>query len=208
MLRRHFPVVLSCVLFASCSHDPKKATKANFASAIQSMLDKSPACIAAAVPSDHADFMGRPQPDSALESLVAVGLASKVRAQVHPSDFLSELGHPNQTVPGLRYELSAKAKQYVRRNEALAAMAIIGPPLQSLCFGNKKVTEIVRYSEPSPTMGQTMTEVTYKYALVNVADWAKDPSIEKAYFTNQQLNPQETAAVLILMSDGWRVQGM
>jgi hypothetical protein len=74
-----------------------------------------------------------------------------------------------------------------------------------MCFAEKKVTSIVRYSEPASGPGVTLSEVTYTYSLSNVAGWANDPAVRSAYHFEKQLSRSQEARIgLMLMSDGWR----
>jgi hypothetical protein len=57
-------------------------------------------------------------------------------------------------------------------------------------------------------MGQETTEVTYRYCLKQVASWAEDPELRRAYpYLERELatrsTPHETAAILVRTSDGW-----
>ncbi len=84
-------------------------------------------------------------------------------------------------VQGYRYEVADSAKRYVEQVRTL------GGHSPELCYG-KKVEDIVRFTEPSAAMGMTVSQVPYTWRLVDIADWARNPGIEKQFYTEQFLN--------------------
>ena len=104
----------------------------------------------------------------------------------------------NKYLPGQTYDLTAKGKQWVRKTEFAGTY---------VCYARGKVLKVVRYSEPNAMLGQTVTQVAYEWALVDVADWVKDPTVRKAYsLKDAELRgeTQEANMPLVLMNDGWR----
>ncbi len=182
------------------------ATKGNFKAAIQAQLDKNPVCISASVPTEVPSFNGQLGPDKQLEPLVEVGLVNRSQAMVRRAsmDFMFGDRRPKQ-VPGYRYELSDLGKKYARTLPH--QMLGFGGSSANFCYGNRKVVEVVRYTQPGAAMGMTISEVTYTWKLADIADWAKNPDVEKTYYTAQFLKvadtPQQATMDLVLSNDGW-----
>jgi hypothetical protein len=202
-----FPITTSFLLLLTllgCSN-PKKPNDANFKKAIQEALDHQPVCISAPVPTQRPDFNGVQRPDAMLDALVKVGLVSATPATITQNDFISG----RTKIQGVQYELTEKGKKFLTTDKRMAGMSLLGPS-STLCYARKEVVSIVRYSEPSSAMGQTMSEVTYTYKLAGVADWAQDEAIQKAFLPARQMaaatTPEEAKIALVLMSDGWRVR--
>lgn len=194
--------LIGCGLVACGSK--KDANKSNFKAAIQAELDKDPVCIAATLPDDTPSWNGQLKTNDQLEPLMQAGLVKRTQRMMarSPMDVEFEDKRPKE-VQGYRYEVADNAKKYVQQVRTL------GGHSPELCYGKKKVEDIVRYTEPSAAMGMTVSQVTYTWRLVDSADWARNPGIEKQYYTEQFLNaanqPQEAKIGLALSNDGWHV---
>lgn len=203
-----FIAVTFAVLICSCSHDLKAPTQANFEHVISPYLASEHACIVVSVPRESPDFRGTHEPVPDLDALMHAGLVTESTAMVKPAFNQIDLFHPNQQVPGVRYELSKEGSKYVRNAVRTRAMSLMGPA-QQLCYADKKLADLVRWTEPTATMGRTITEVTYTYKLVNIANWARNVDVERAFYTERELaaadTPKEAKITLVLMNDGWRV---
>lgn len=203
-----FAAVSFGVLFCSCSRDPKAPTKLNFEQVISPHLANQHACIVVSVPRESPDFRGKHEPVPDLDALVQVGLVEKASAMVKPNFNQVDLFHPNQQVPGVRYQLSKEASKYLHNDVRIRAMSAMGAEEQ-LCYADKRLADVLRWTEPAATRGRTITEVTYTYKLVDVANWARNADVERAFFTNRELaaadNSMEAKTTLVLMNDGWHV---
>lgn len=197
---------IAAAMLASCG-SKKDASKANFKAAIQAELDTEPQCIVATLPRDIPSWDGRFGTDRELESLVRAGLVRRTQVMMKRSsmDWMLEDRRPKQ-VSGYRYDFSDTGKKYVVQVHGLMGTA------PALCYGKKKVVDIVRYSEPSPAMGMTVSQVTYTWRLTDIAEWARNPEVEKTFHTQQWLatadTPKEAQASLALSNDGWHVPRM
>jgi hypothetical protein len=200
--------LLVYLLMVACSLDPKAPTKRTFERVIAAQLEKDRACIVVQLPLEIPDFQGKHRPDPEIEPLVHLGLVTKVATNVKPQFGDIGLLEKPHDIPGLRYDLAQAATRYRKNDPRTSAMSMIQQS-QQLCFADKKLVNVVRWTEPSLAFGRTMVEVTYTYKLVNVANWAKDPDIERVYYATRALaaadQPQESKIGLVLMSDGWRV---
>lgn len=203
-----FVAVTFGVLLCSCSRDPKAPTKLNFERVISPYLANQHACIVASIPRESPDFRGKHEPVPDLDALVQVGLVEKAPAMVKPGFNQVDLFRPNQQVPGVRYQLSREASKYLHNDARIRAMSAIGAE-QQLCYADKRLADVLRWTEPTATMGRTITEVTYTYRLVDVANWARNADVERAFYTGRELaaaeTPKEAKMTLVLMNDGWHV---
>jgi hypothetical protein len=189
------------LLVVSCG-SKKDANKGNFLAAIQAELDKEPVCIVATLPQDAPSGNGQMKTLDQLEPLVRASLVKRTETMVHRSQFdvMLEDRRPKQ-IPGYRYELSDLGKKYVMGVRTLTGM------LPEICYGKKKVEEVVRFTEPSSARGMTVSQVSYTWKPTDIAAWARDPDIEKMFYTSRFLNaaniPQEAKMDLVLSNDGW-----
>jgi len=197
-----FPyIVLAAVLLLGSCLDPKKASDSNFKKAIQAKLDKESVCITAMAPEKLADVGGKHSSTPMIDSLVALGMIAG-----HPITIIDKDFGFTSSRPGMEYVITEKGKQFERADKN-AGMSLGGGSYTSLCSGKKEVVDIVRYSEPSAMMGQTISQVTYTYKITDLASWMRDPAFLKAYPVDLRAAdaPVEAKMGLILMSDGWRV---
>jgi hypothetical protein len=75
----------------------------------------------------------------------------------------------------------------------------------SLCTGNMKVTSIETYTKPSEIFDQTLTSVTYRYAIEGAADWARDARVQALHprFARHFQKPVSSMD-LVQTNKGWR----
>ncbi len=124
----------------------------------------------------------------------------------------SQRGTPSKLLPklapGTHYDFTAEERKYAAHPEHSALL--VGT--ETLCYGVLEVIEIVRYSEPGNALGQTMTEVTYRYALRSIAPWVNNATLLKDFPELAQIktrdHPGENHLDLVLMGDGWRVTNL
>ena len=207
--RSHCFLFAGFLLLFGCAN-PRTASTSTFKTAIQAALREDPLFLIAPIPVEFADSHGTHYTDDRLEALVHVGVLDKSSVMVKESPFSRMLeDRKRRVLPGVRYDVSDKGKQFLRSIKRLTVSTKV------IAYADKQVVDIVRYSEPATSAaGQTVSEVTYTYKLVNIAEWARNPAVQKYFFTNRnnQLDenapPIEAKAFLALMSDGWRVPRM
>lgn len=187
---------------AGCGGDPREASDANFERALAAYSAEHPMCLegdAWEMPT-HAftdptrwlgGYIDPEQNKRELEALAAAGLVSR-----HPDT-------PNPSLIEYRLTPEGEAAYRTYRNS-------LGSEGGALCFGTPHVEKIVRYSEPADLFGQQVSEVTYRYTLQEVATWAEDPDLQRAFphlaeVLAAQTEPAERKASLVLNSDGWSV---
>jgi len=143
------------------------------------------------------DFIKQAQVDQnnatitrAVDALVKAGVLSVSDGTKQEK---SLFGNREITVPTKVYALTDAGKK-----------AIVNPAGTAMCIGHYKVDEIVRFTEPSNAMGQTISTVSFTVSPVDVPDWAKSEDVQKLYGLNTKLAEHAKATrTVVLASDGW-----
>lgn len=203
------PAIIVIWVIIMCSACSKTAAnKRNFKAAIQTQLDHEPACITVSAPKEVPSFRGEIRTDANSEVLVQAGLMNRVNAMVKVTDYFSIFDpHQPKEIPGYRYDLTDAGKKYIG-SDGRPISFFRDSPQQELCYGRRHVLDVVRYTEPGAAFGGvTATDVTYTWKLTEVAAWAKESAVEKAFFTGRQVSAemehQEAHMSLVLSNDGW-----
>lgn len=205
--------VAATMLLAACSSSTS-ASKSNFAKAINARLEKS--CVSldpGYVPSDDVSYpvkialsqlSDKAQADqqnakmlAPFNALVKAGLLTVADTEV------SSMLMGDKPTPGKVYSLTEEGKN------ALDRSIMVG---RSFCAGHYKVDEIVNYTVPGKGMGGiTGSEVNFTYVPADVPSWATSDAIKSAfpdfYQTVTSAQPKKGHIDLVLMSDGWHVDG-
>jgi hypothetical protein len=199
--------IISLLFLTACS-DEKKRSDANFAKAINQYLTKhGDVCTVVGrgfpvdVPkSEQGDQYGTGPQLAALEQAGLVH-SSDTTAVVH--GMLDSLRGSTPPQPVKRYELTEEGKKYFR--QASGGLGETG----SVCYGQKTVDSIVRWTDPVTTGADSQTEVTYTYRIADLAPWAERPDVQRAFsdvrmtVTGQSRTTQ--VAGLQLTNKGWQV---
>lgn len=191
---------LTSVLLAitSCS-DSKTANNKNFEAAINKTLTKNNlACITIdkPFPVDVIADTETQYPEYAeLEALKKVGLVTSNDIQKPMSNFFG----PPTVRKVHEYQLTPEAKKIAQNNRGIYET--------NLCYANVVVDKIIKWTEPAAAFGQTLTTVTYTYKLENMANWAKNTEVSKAFpEIAQAINgdaKEQQNQDLILTNVGW-----
>ncbi len=207
-MRRFFLVALAGILLFTACNDSKKPGNANFSRAINHYLAKhGEACVSIGqtfpidVPeSKEQDQFGIATEMAALEQ-TGLAHASNTTAVVH--GMLDALRGPTPPQPVKRYELADEGKKYFRQSPGIFEKN------GEFCYGQKTVDTIVKWTEPMTIGAYSQTEVTYTYKLVNVADWAEQPGMQRAFpdirTTIGGASKTDQIAGLQLTNQGWEV---
>jgi hypothetical protein len=208
---RHFYLVsiAGLLLLASCN-DAKKPSEANLTKAINQHLTKhGEACtvIGRPFPIDIPEFEQRLQSGTGLEmaALEQAGLlqSSSTTAVVH--GMLDALRGSTPPQPVKRYEPTTEGKKYFQQVPGAFGQT------NGLCYGQKSVDAIVKWTEPVTAGASSQIEVTYTYKIVNLAGWAKRPDVQRAFPIIQAnltgASKTSEIAGLQLTSKGWEVPG-
>jgi hypothetical protein len=194
------PIVLGLML-AGC-WSKKDAGKGNFENVINKYLERNPITISP-LRTDFPVTIELPAKDSIgleaeqeninqYEALAGIGfLEVKSESVEIQSNFFHE---EKTTVPAKIYSLTEKGKQALDQKNK-----------RGFCVATYEVDEISDFSEPSETMGYTISHVNYTVSPHNIVDWVKDERVVEAFPLLKELleKHQSQSATLVLMNDGW-----
>ncbi len=211
-------ITLSALLAVSVSvsacSDPKEASRDNFRAIIEPVV-KNAFCRQISIPQyrlteEYTDdapafplIIGAAPPQwggasetemrSMLEAATKEGLLTRT-AKTAPAVYgsSSDALKPTQLII---YEPTDKGKDVFR---GVGGKRAGSPERPNVCFGEGKVDDIVRWTEPADAFGQTLTQVTYTYSGKNFPDSAPKE------ITEQASKPKEARIALVKMSDGWQ----
>ena len=192
--RSTIAILIVVPLLVACD-DKRTANASNFVQALQHYYDGHPEC--AALPIDFvlgapvgADQASRGQADA----LVRAGLLS-----VKSAGGVSPPSAGTQT--SVQYTLTAAGAQAIRKG----ADSFLGG--MTLCYAQRRITEVVSFTAPAEVLGTTASRVNYAYELRDIAVWAKDgalqevfPSIKTALATPNRSDIDG----MILTDSGWQ----
>src|SRR3546814_717918 len=189
-------VCLAALTVTACS-DPKEANKSNFTTAINNWIEKNPPCIS--IP------RGRITPDSAgdapfpryldaspvtakyaiesrarerapFDALVEAGLMSVEEATISVKAGL--FGDQTRDLPVRAYDLTEEGKKVVSSEGEKTAFS---SPAHRFCYGVPNVDEVLQFTEPADAMGVKISQVTYRYHLRDLPEWARNERVQAAF---------------------------
>jgi hypothetical protein len=220
--------LLLCFAVGACG-DPKEPSEGNFSKAIETYLQTNGrACTSGPklpreVMQSSIDFYEKQrkanpnaQPD-AMVALVAAGLVSGTATEVDSNEGRMSIGpREKKMVPGKRYDWTdaGKAALSVDGARFLQVPGRFGSAWSNqsgLCYAKVELHKIIKWDEPMSLGSYTETNITYQYALSDVAPWAKRPDIQAAMpDIKKVIEEAETAEQTItvkLTNIGWEVIG-
>ncbi|MEI9978259.1 MAG: hypothetical protein WDN23_04540 [Edaphobacter sp.] len=171
--------IVGFVLLAACN-STRKPSSENFTKAIDQYLAKHgetctsigrqfPIDIPTSTP--QAQYGFGPQ----LAALQQAGLVSETDTTAVVHGMLDALRGSTSPQPVKRFQLTAEGQRYFRQVPGTFGQT------GGLCFGQKAVGSILKWSDPVTTNGSSQTEVTYTYKLVNLAPWAERSDIQQVF---------------------------
>ena len=189
-------IIATALSSASCSNTA--ANKRTFKAAIRAELANDPACVWVPLPQEKPKINGQAT-DSVVDALARIGLVKRIDVMLQASRWDPILrDYRVDQEPGVKYEVTDAGKTYYRNDP------IRGP---QLCYGSRKLVDIVEFTGPFPATGGAGRVVTYTWKLTDVADWAKDPGLQKVFPRLRKLIsnkiPHEDEMTLILSKNGW-----
>lgn len=221
-MKAHVALIASSVVVASCS-DSKAASKDNFQQAINEWIEKGPPCLSVpdgSVTAPGQEYNAMPRYVAAtpakqpfaeesrqrrlapLEALVDAGVLKSTRTEIERR---SMFGDRENKVAVIAYDFTENGKASFKED---AGRSVFGGTRSGLCYGKPQVDEVTQFTQPGEMMGMTLSQVSYKYHLADLPDWAKNPKV-KAAFPDLARNTAESIdgkATLILTNDGWKHQ--
>ena len=208
------------LIVAGCS-DPKAASKKNFETAINDWICEYPPCVtlprgsvrpaeqtadASLFPiyveqasSDHPLRLENQQRAAKpFEALASAGLLKADTVEIDVDGGYFGGGPRKQVV--VAYSLTPEGETAF----AETGSAFLGKR-PSLCYGEPRVTEIVRYTEPGEMMGVTVSQVEYRYQLRNLPQWTKAQPLREAFpqLARDSAETLESKAAVVLTNEGW-----
>ena len=200
MMKIIVAIVLGLVLTGCWSK--KEAGKGNFENVINEYLERNSITISP-LRTDFPVTMELPSKDSIgmemeqeninqYEALVGIGFLEVKNERV---EIQSNLLHEEiVTVPAKIYSLTEKGKQALDKKNQ-----------RGFCVATYQVDDISDFSEPSETMGYTISHVNFTVSPHNIVDWVKDERVVETFPDLKELleEHQSQSATLVLMNDGW-----
>lgn len=218
-MRATISILASSMMLASCS-DPKAASKDNFEHVINAWAEKHPPCITVpwgdAQEGDGSRMDFPRYKESAPQKLAFMEAARKKQAEAF--DALVEAGlmkasateitrkaafADDKKIAVTAYDLTDKGKAALEKD---AKGAVLSGAQTAFCYGKPHVDEVTQFTEPGEMMGMKISQVSYRYHLADLPDWAKSARV-KAAFPEIARNTAESLdgkAAVVLTGDGWK----
>jgi len=190
--------IVACLVFplalVACGN-PKEASKANFKKALEDYFTEN----CSRLPVNVQTFPivmngGLPQNAVKYNALVEAGLLTRTELPVSTPVPLQGV----RVLPNIEYNLTGKGKTLFKEGGGLLS----GKP-SGFCFGHVEIASIDSFSEPAQLNGQTISQVTFTANPI-LDDWAKSPTIQRAFPENTSGKSGQMTLPLVLMNDGWR----
>lgn len=205
-------MLLGVLLLVGCA-SKKDANEKNFSEALNSYLaKKGQICLGIPSPwpvdlneSERRSGMGRAVEMAALEK------AGLVRSHETETEYTPPLSSRSVKTKVLRYELTDSGKTFYWEKDRLA-LAGNKQVQGDLCYGQQTLDKIVKWDGPTPDGDSKEASVFYTYKIENLAEWAKNPDIQRVFpgvastidgATRTTLNQAVT-----LTNEGWVVKGL
>jgi hypothetical protein len=203
---------------AGCA-DPKEASKGNFEKAINDWIGTNPPCLSIPGSSIKAADSDAPFPRFVDASPVTAKYAVESRQrQLAPFDAMvdagllrveettikakSGWGNDVHEVPVRSYDLTEAGKNALTTKGEKTAFL---EPSQQFCYGKPQVDEIVQFTEPGDAMGMKVAQVSYRYHLGDLPQWAKNQKMRAAFpqLERDSKDSIDAKAAVILTNEGW-----
>ncbi|MBT9332001.1 hypothetical protein [Paracidobacterium acidisoli] len=140
-----------------------------------------------------------------LAALQHAGLVSETDTTAVVHGMLDALRGSTPPQPVRRYQLTMEGAKYFQQVPGTFGQT------GGLCYGQKAVDSVLKWSNPVAMDGRSQTDVTYTYKIVNLAPWAERPEIQQAFpdigATITGVSKANQIAGLQLTSNGWDVSG-
>ncbi|MBM6549914.1 hypothetical protein [Marinomonas ostreistagni] len=133
------------------------------------------------------------------DALVEAGL---LQVQNEQREVMATLEQDAHTVSAKTYSLTDKGQQSLKAVHMQNAM---GGVRKGFCVASYKVDEVLEFSEPTETMGQTVSHVHYTMTPTGIQEWGRSPAVQAA-FPNVASRLEATRrenATLVLSDEGW-----
>ena len=204
-------MLLGLLLLIGCA-SKKDANEKNFSEALNSYLaKKGQLClgIPSAWPIDLNEAERRSGMGTAAE-MVALEKAGLVRSHETEKEYTLPLTSRPVSAKVIRYELTDDGKTFYREKDRLG----LGGNKQvqgDLCYGQQTLDKIVNWQGPTAAGDSKEAIIFYTYGIANLADWAKNPDIQKVFpgilSTIDGADKTVMNHALTLTDHGWEAKG-
>ena len=204
-------MLLGVLLPLGCA-SKKDANDKNFSEALNTYLaKKGQLClgIPSAWPVDlnEAERRGGMGTAAEMAALEKVGL---VRSHEAETEYMPPLSSRPVKTKVLRYELTDNGKTFYREKDRLG-LAGNKQVQGDLCYGQQALDKIVNWQGPTAAGDSKEATVFYTYRIENLADWAKNPDIQRVFpgivSTIDGAGKTQMNQALTLTSQGWQAKG-
>jgi len=204
-------LALFSVLFLVSCASKKDANEKNFSEALNSYLaNKGQIClgIPSAWPVDLNEAERRSRMGRAAE-MAALENAGLVRSHEMETEYTPPLSSRPVKTKVLRYELTDSGKTFYREKDrpALAGNKLVQG---DLCYGQQTLDRIVKWDGPTSVGESKQASVFYTYKIDNLAEWAKNPDIQRVFpgvvSTIDGAGKTVMNQALTLTSQGWEAK--
>jgi hypothetical protein len=107
--------------------------------------------------------------------------------------------------PVKRFQLTAAGQKYFRQVPGTFGQT------SGLCYGQKTVGSVLKWSDPVTMGGYSHIEVTYTYKIANLASWAERPDVQRTFpdigSTVSGISKTSQTVGLQLTDNRWEVAG-
>ena len=204
--------LFSVLLLVSCG-SKNDANEKNFSEALDSYLaTKGQLClgIPSTWPVDLNEAARRSGMGTAAE-MAALEKADLVRSHETETEYTPPLSSRPVRAKVLRYELTDNGKTFYREKDRLG-LAGNKQVQGDLCYGQQVLDKIVNWQGPTPAGDSKEATVFYTYRIKNLADWTKNPDIQKVFpgivSTIDGAGKAQMNQSLTLTNQGWQAKGI
>ncbi|CAM3661282.1 hypothetical protein [Litorimonas haliclonae] len=196
-------------LLSACGNDPKAANKVNFEKALNAHYAQIKQCVKIGSKPNADGIIQEFRTDGSVQDkqllfyngLVSLGLLEAVTYQKDTKNFS---GQVTGSADWVGYRFSNKGESFLRPVRLDKGAFSTGA--RQLCYGTPQVVEIVNFTESAETMGAKVSNVQYRYRLVDVAPWANDPALTNQFeWLTERINSESISKDddLVLTNNGW-----
>jgi len=205
-------MLLSVLLLIGCA-SKKDANEKNFSEALNSYLaKKGQLCLG--IPSTWPVDLNEAERRGGMGTAAEMGALEKaglVRSRETVTEYTPPLSSRPVRANVLRYELTDNGKTFYREKDRLA-LAGNKQVQGDLCYGQQTLDNILKWEGPNPVGGSKEAAIFYTYRVENLADWAKNPEIQKVFpgilSTIDGAGKTQMNQALTLTNEGWEAKGL
>jgi len=204
--------LFSVLLLVSCA-SKKDTNEKNFSEALNSYLAKK-GQICLGIPSAWPVDLNEPERRSGMGRAAEMAVLEKaglVRSHETETEYTPPLSSRPVKAKVLRYELTDNGKTFYREKDRVG-LAGNKQVQGDLCYGQQALDKIVKWEGPTVADGSKDASVFYTYKIENLAEWAKNPDIQRIFpgvaSTINGAGKTQMNQALILTNQGWQVKGL